>query len=140
MTNNLATVHQMFSSFGQGDIPGVIACLADDVTFFNAADPKKLSFGGTFKGKDGALEYFHRLVSTHQITNLVPTNFREKEDGIILHDVLEEGIVTATGKPYSINILFTWSFDNNGKVTDWKATGDFSTLEGAFLHEKEIAV
>ena len=134
MSNNLSTVHQMFASFGQGDLPGVISRLADNVTFHNGADPNKLPIGGTYKGKDGAMEYFNRLLSTQTISALVPTNFKELNDGKIQHDVHQEGTIPATGKPYSIDMQFTWSFDDAGKVSEWKAVGDFSNLESASMN------
>ncbi len=132
MSNNLATVHQMFASFGQGDLPGVLACLADDVTFFNGSNPSKTPIGGSYLGADGALDYFQRLVGNQQINSLTPTNFQETPDGKILHDVREEGIVRSTGKPYALDMHFAWTFNDAGKVRDWKGTGNFSSLENAY--------
>lgn len=132
MANNLATVNQMFASFGQGDVPGVIACLADNVTFTNTSNPNKTPIGGTYHGKDGAMEYFQRLGGNNEIKALVPTNFVETAPNEVLHDVHEEGVVRANGNPYSIDMQFKWTFDEGGKVIDWKATGDFSNLEAAY--------
>ena len=131
MSNNLSTVQQIFACFGQGDIPGIIAKLADDVTFFSGSDPKATPFGGEFKGKDGAMRFFVGLGSTTQTTSIVPSNFREEGDKV-LHDMQQDGIVTATGHPFSIKVLFTWTFNDAGQVADWKGTGDYSSLNAAF--------
>lgn len=132
MANNLSTVHQMFASFGQGDVMGVIACLSDDVTFINTSNPAKTPYGGIFHGKDGAMDYFQRLVGSNEIKNLVPTNFEEPSPMEVVHDVREEGVIRSNGNPYSIDMKFKWTFDEGGKVTEWKATGDFSNLENAY--------
>ncbi|OWY21492.1 nuclear transport factor 2 family protein [Sphingobacteriales bacterium UPWRP_1] len=131
MSNNLATVQQIYACFAQGDIPGILAKLADNVTFFNGSNPAVAPFGGTFRGKDGVLQFFQNLGVTTQTTHFEPSNFRE-EGGKIVNDVLHNGIVTPTGKPFSVMALFTWSFNEAGQVTDWKGTGDFSSINNAF--------
>lgn len=131
MSNNLATVQQIYACFAQGDIPGILAKLADNVTFFNGANPDVAPFGGTFRGKDGVLQFFQNLGATTQTTHFEPSNFKE-EGGKIVNDVRHDGIITPTGNPFSVSVLFTWSFNEAGQVTDWKGTGDFSSINNAF--------
>lgn len=131
MSNNLSTVQQIYACFGQGDIPGILAKLADDVTFFNGSDPKIAPFGGTFTGKSGVMQFFQGLGATTQTTHFEPFNFKE-EDGKIVNQVRHDGIITTTGKPFSVTTLFTWTFNDAGQVTDWKGTGDFSSINNAF--------
>ena len=89
--------------------------------------------GGTYHGKAGALEYFQRLGGTSETTAIAPSNFRE-DGGKLIHDVHQEGIVRKTGKTFSIDMLFTWSFNDAGKVTNWIASGDFTNLEAAYAN------
>ncbi len=131
MASNLSTIEQMFACFGQGDIPGILARLADNVTFFNAANLAIVPFAGEYKGKAGALEYFGKLGGNVQTTYIQPSNFSENGNKVI-HEVQQDGIVTSTGKPFTSKMLFTWEFNDAGLVTSWKATGDFSSLEAAF--------
>ncbi|MFN0035320.1 MAG: nuclear transport factor 2 family protein [Saprospiraceae bacterium] len=128
MSNNLSTIEQMFACFGQGDIPGILAKLADDVVFQNTSNTP---VGGTYHGKAGAMEYFQKLGGTSETTAIAPSNFRESGNQL-QHDVHQEGIVRATGKAFSIDMLFAWTFNDAGEVTSWKSTGDFTNLEAAF--------
>ncbi len=131
MSNNLATVQKIYACFGQGDVPGILAELADNVTFFNGADPAVAPSGGEFKGKDGVVRFFTALGSTTQTTHFEPSNFRV-EGARVINDVLHDGIVTTTGKPFSVKASFIWTFDDAGKAVDWKGTGDFSSMNNAF--------
>lgn len=131
MHNNLATVQQIYTCFGQGDVPGILAKLADNVSWFNAADPEVAPFGGAFQGKDGVVQFFTALGTTTQTTNFVPSNFREEGDKVS-NDVVHEGVVNATNKPFSVHASFAWTFNDQGEVTDWTSSGDFSSINAAF--------
>lgn len=128
MSKNLETIQQMFASFGQGDIPAIIAQLADDVVFSNTS---KTPVGGTYHGKAGAMEYFQKLGGTSETTAIAPSNFKENGNKLS-HDVHQEGIVRETGKTFSIDMEFDWTFNDAGKVISWIADGDFSNLEAAY--------
>lgn len=131
MSNNLATVKEMYTLFGQGNIPAILSHFADGITMYNGADPAQVPFGGSFTGEGAPMRYFSALGGATQTTLFETSNFRE-EDGKILNDVRHGGIVTSTGKPFDVNMTFAWTFDDAGKASDWKANGDFSSLYAAF--------
>lgn len=131
MSKNLSTVQQIYTCFGQGDIPGILSKLAENVTFFNGSDPKVAPFGGEFKGKEGVIRFFTALGGNVETTHFEPSNFSE-ENGKIINNVRHDGIVRSTGKPFSVNVLFTWAFNEQGQAIDWKGTGDFSSINNAF--------
>lgn len=131
MHNNMATVQQIYACFGQGDVPGILAKLADQVRFFNGADPAVAPFGGVFNGKDGVTNFFTALGSTTQTTLFEPSNFRE-EGNKVINDVRHDGFVRSTNKPFSVRASFSWTFNDRGEVLDWAGTGDFSSINAAF--------
>ena len=131
MSNNISTVQQIYACFTQGDVPGILALLSDDVSFFNGSDPRVAAFGGTFKGKAEVVRFFTALGTTTQTTVFEPSNFREENDKVI-NEVRHDGKVLVTNNPFSVNALFTWTFNEAGQVTDWKSTGDFSSVNNAF--------
>jgi ketosteroid isomerase-like protein len=133
MSNQLSTVQHIYSCFAQGDVPGILAQLSDEVTFSNGADPKVVPYGGEFKGKDGVLRFFTNLGATTQTTHFEPSNFRQ-EDHKVINEVRHDGIIAATGKSFSVSVLFTWTFDDAGQVTGWKSTGNFTSLNDAHLN------
>ena len=132
--DHTATVQRIYACFAQGDVPGILACLSDDVTFFNGSDPLVSPFGGEFKGKNEVIRFFTNLGATTQTTHFAPSNFRT-ENGSILNEVQHDGIVLATGKPFSVHALFSWKFNDAGLAVDWKGTGDFSSINQAFAWE-----
>ena len=107
--------------------------MADDVTFFNGADPKIAPSGGTFKGKDGVLQFFMALGSTTQTINFQPSNFKQ-EGNQIINDVQHDGMINSTGKSFSVKASFVWTFNEAGQVIDWKGTGDFGSFNAAFMN------
>ena len=133
MSNQLSTVQHIYSCFAQGDVPGILAQLADEVIFDNGADARLVSYGGEFKGKDGVASFFTNLGTTTQTTYFEPFNFRE-EGNKVINEVRHDGQVNVTGKPFSVTVLFTWTFNDAGQVTGWKSTGDFSSLNEAYLN------
>lgn len=130
--SNLQTVQQIYACFAQGDVPGILANLSDDAIFFNGADPKISPFGGTFKGKPEIVRFFTALGTTTQTTHFEPSNFRE-EGNKVINSVRHDGVVTSTGQPFSVQAEFSWEFNEAGQATDWKGTGDFSSINMAFL-------
>ncbi|MBK8704157.1 MAG: nuclear transport factor 2 family protein [Saprospiraceae bacterium] len=132
MSNQLSTVQHIYSCFAQGDVPGILAQLADEVTFDNGADPKVTPYGGEFRGKDGVARFFTGLGTSTQTTYFEPSNFRE-EGRKVINDVRHDGLANATGKPFSVTVKFTWTFNDAGQVIGWKSTGDFTSLNDAYL-------
>jgi ketosteroid isomerase-like protein len=56
--DNVATVKTAYEAFGRGDIPAVLAVLADDVEW---CSPLTLAHGGQFSGKAGVGEFFQGI-------------------------------------------------------------------------------
>lgn len=130
MNNNISTVQQIYACFGQGDVPGILAKLADNVTFFNGADPSVAPFGGEFKGKDGVVQFFTALGGSIETTHFEPTNFQSNGNRVT-NDVRHDGIARATGKAFSVNIPFVWTFNERGEAASWDGSGDYSSLNAA---------
>ncbi|HMQ47568.1 MAG TPA: nuclear transport factor 2 family protein [Saprospiraceae bacterium] len=133
MSNQLSTVQQIYACFAQGDIPGILANLAEEVTFFNGADPKVAPFGGTFHGKNEVINFFTALGRSLQTTHFEPSNFREAGNQVI-NEVQHDGIAIHTGKPFSVKTVFTWTFNEQGLPVEWKGVGDFTSMNDALLN------
>ncbi len=131
MSNNLSTVQEMYACFGQGDISGILAKFSDDVSLFNTADASIVPFAGKYKGKQEAIQYFTKLGSMTQTTKFEPSNFSE-EGNKVTNEVVHDGIILSTNKPFHTAMTFHWIFNDKGEAKEWKATGDFSSLYSAF--------
>lgn len=130
MSDNLSTVQHIYACFSQGDVPGILAKLADNVTFFNGADPSVAPFGGSFHGKEGVTQFFTALGTTLETTVFEPRNFRENANQVV-NDVRHDGITRVTGRPFQLDIPFTWTFNEQGEVTHWDGSGNYASVNEA---------
>ena len=126
---NLTTVMNNYAAFGKGDIPAILASAAQNCTWTHPGNAS-VPFAGVFKGPDGIGQFFATMGKSVAITTFEPMNFRESGNQV-MNDVHIMGTALATGQSYEATMLFTWTFDAEGKVSAWTAAGDTSTLEKA---------
>lgn len=131
---NMKTAMDGYAKFASGDIAGIIATLSPKIVWKHAGDPKILPFAGTFEGHEGMVRFFEAVGKTMQISVFNPTNFREKGNNVT-NDCRIEGIVIATGKSFSDDLIMTWSFGPNGEVLNWEATGSMASITAASLNK-----
>ena len=127
---NQQTVMDNYARFGQGDVPGILTTLADNVVWIHPGNPELVSFAGTYNGPAGVGQFFEKVGASVQFLTFQPSNFRE-EGNRVINDCHIEGKVLATGKTYVSDVVFTWTFGPDGKALRWEATGDISGLEAA---------
>jgi len=58
MATNTQVIQQAYAAFGRGDIPALMALLADDVTW---TSPRTLPHGGEFRGPTEVGQFFEGL-------------------------------------------------------------------------------
>lgn len=128
---NTATVQDIYACFGQGDIPGVLARLADNIEWWHAGDPSIVSYAGTFRGKEGVVQFFQKLGADVEFTGFETFNYRANGNEVVC-DGKVSCIARSTGRAYSVLPVFTWTFDEQGKAYHLRADGDMSAAEAAF--------
>ena len=130
--SNLSTVQSIYEAFGKGNISAIMANLSDHAVWEHQGNPIVVPFAGTFNGKNEIMQFFQKLGKTTQFAVFHPHNFRESGNQVI-NDVAMEATALTTGKIFKDTATFTWTFDNNGRVTHWKNEGGLESLEAAFL-------
>ena len=129
--SNLSTVQSIYEAFGKGDIPTILANLSDNAVWNHYGNPSIVPFGGIYNGKDEIVQFFQKLGQNMQFASFHPHNFREAGNQVI-NDVSMEATAIPTGKSATTKVQFTWTFDENGKVTNWKNEGGLDIIEGIF--------
>lgn len=141
MSRNIHSLQEIYNCFTRGDFVGVQTHLADDIAFFNEEAPTLINNDADKPvqearcrtkglGPNGLVQFFTTLENTIQTTRFEP--FEPKEEGRqISNRVQYEGIVRSTGKSFSLDLLFVWSFNRAGQANLWKITGDFGSLKNA---------
>jgi len=111
----IETVQQIYAAFGRGDVPAILAHLADDVEWEYNAFPNPAPWLQTIKGRANVPAFFQALGAI-RLTQFEPRQFFG-DDRTVVDLVDVRFVVEATGKeviePEAVHI---WHFDDAGKV------------------------
>jgi uncharacterized protein len=66
-SENVRTVRRLFASFGQGDIPGAVGLLCDNVEWHVAGRPEIMPWAGTHVGREQVARFFTILAETVEL-------------------------------------------------------------------------
>lgn len=129
-TNNIALARMAYENFLAGDIDGILQGLSEDITWVHAGDPSKLPFAGTFKGKDQVMKFFQAIGNSVEVLKFEPYDFKQSGNAVT-NKIRISGKVLKTGVVVNNMTSIKWTFDNQGKVVKWEASGDMRELEAA---------
>ena len=113
--NNTALIQQIFACFGQGDVPGILSKLADDVRW-QATPADNVPWTGARQGHAGALDFFSALGASEDILQFEPCDFIAQGDKVVVN-VQYKARAKATGREYTSNLIQIWTVQQ-GKVTN----------------------
>jgi uncharacterized protein len=120
---SIERVQQMYGAFGRGEIPAILAALADDVEWEYNAFPNPVPWLQPRKGRAEVAKFFEALAAV-QFTQFEPKHFFAAGNMVV--SVIDETFtVKATGKtviePEAIHI---WHFDAAGRVAKMRHRAD----------------
>ena len=118
MNDHLATIGKIYQAFGQGDIPTILAHMADDVQWEAWADNSAQKAGVPWlqarQGKEGVLAFFQVLggmpVKDFQVVSLMAGGNQVAAEFVI------EVEVPTTGGHYRDEEIHLWTFNEAGQV------------------------
>jgi len=99
-TTSTELVRGLYDAFGRGDIAFILSRLAPDCQWI--APGEGLPDAGTYRGPEGAAEFFRKLMAATEVTRFEPREFFTSGNDVIALGV-EEVRVIATGKTASTN-------------------------------------
>ena len=119
MSANLSTIQQIYACFGQGDVPGILEKLDENVRWEDWADNSAQNADVTWMqlriGKAGAMEFFQHLGTKLKISDFQVLSMMDGGDKIAVEFVIEAELLM-TGKRYRDEEIHLWSFNSAGKV------------------------
>ncbi|HAH24767.1 MAG TPA: hypothetical protein DCL77_13610 [Prolixibacteraceae bacterium] len=126
MTNNIATVNNIYQAFAKGDVFTILNCLSDDVEW----EPWNGNYGQRTgiprlkegKGKDGALEFF-MIVGGFIINDFLVLSVMGNENHVAA-EIQFDADIPATGAHLKEEEIHLWTFDTHGIVTRFKHFSD----------------
>ncbi len=117
---NIEAAQAMYEAFGRGDVPAIMAHMADDIAFDNwtgnaAVDSGLLPQMKPRFGKAGAVEFFTALQSLEflrfDVTNLLAGGNQ------VAATVSLETRIKATGRVVRDDMIHLWTFNEAGQAT-----------------------
>jgi uncharacterized protein len=124
---NTQTVQDIYAAFGRGDIPAILGVLADDVRWDHLPDGGGAQRHGVpwlqeRTGRDEVAGFFEALGGL-EIHDLTPTGFFEEGDTVVVL-LDEDATVRATGERFRDRTAHVWTFDPDGRVTEFRHVAD----------------
>jgi ketosteroid isomerase-like protein len=99
-SQNVQLIEGVYEAYASRDVEGLLGSLHEDFEI-RASEP--LPWGGSFKGKDGMMEFIGRI-SSHVQSRVDVDELVEAGDHVIAIG-WSAGKVTATGEEYSVRLI-----------------------------------
>ena len=130
-SSNEAVVRGVYQSFLEGDLQGVLDALTEDVewTWYG---PAEIPLAGTWKGRDGAAQWFGLLAETVEIGRFNPDEFEfvAQGDTVVVRGY-EEGTIKPTGRTYEQQWVQFMTI-KDGKIARFRQFPDTAMVAAAF--------
>lgn len=114
-----AIVQQIYSCFGQGDVPGILVHLDDNVQWEqwadNLAQKADVPWMRHRKGKNEVVGFFQDISELTQITDFQVLNLMEGGNQVAA-ELLIEANIPSTGGHFRDEEIHLWTFNPAGKV------------------------
>jgi ketosteroid isomerase-like protein len=112
--SNKEIVHRMYSDFGQGNIPGILNVISDDV-IFDTPGPALIPWAGIRNGKAGAMDFFKQVGDSTTYEKFEPQTFIAEGDKVVAIGLAHFTSKT-TGKKGVSSWIMVWTFKNGKAV------------------------
>ncbi len=126
---NVKIVQQIYADFGQGNIPGVLSALADDVVW-KQPPAGSSPLAGTYHGRGQVGEWFSKMDEVSEAESFEPREYIAQGDKVVALGYYRF-LSKSTGKSWESNWAMVWTF-REGKVADFQFFGDTAAEAAAF--------
>lgn len=127
---NTQAVQQIYADFGNGNIPGIINAVADNVIWIDPGYPD-IPFGSNGRIKKEIPDFFKSLSETVEFSKFEPREFIADGNNVIVLGY-HEGKTKPRNKSFGHEWIMVWKFDGNGKVASYRAFIDTNDMAKGF--------
>ena len=128
--DNLQVIQRLYTAFGGGDMPGILATLDEQVDWkFNGCS-SDVPFAGHYQGHEGMLQFFGTVGPLVEIQQFGPTEIHTFGDHVLVLGHERVG-VRATGKVFATDWIHFFTV-KAGKVVRLREYYDTATMAEAF--------
>lgn len=129
MTASLEIVRNVYASFHQSDISGVLANFGEDCEV-DFAGPERIPFAGKYKGARGMGEAINRFTETCDIIEFSPDEFHADGDFVTVVGH-EHCRCKATGREWQTPLIETFVV-RDGKIRSFRCLYDTARVADAY--------
>ena len=127
---NLQTIHRVYAAFGEGDVPGVLAMLTEDVQWFTPGPPDIIPYAGKRTGHEQVAGYFASFGEAVEVTQFEPQKFFAQDDMVVVLGHYTFG-VKSTGGVIDGDWVHAFTLSEN-KITNFRGYEDSAAVVAAF--------
>ena len=124
---NIEIVKNCYAAFGRGDIPTILASLAEDVDWSNPGEG--LPTCGHRRGVAEVTQFFQTVGETWNFTAFEPREYIASNDAVVAIGSYS-ATAKATGKSVTTDWVMVWKF-SGGKIAYFKEYTDTLALAAA---------
>lgn len=128
-SENVRIVEGIFASFARGDVPSVLAALAEDVEWF-IPGPAEVPYAGLRRGRDEVLQFFIALGGAVDFEQFEPREYVAQNDVVVVVG-FERGRVRTTGKVFDNPWMMIFKL-RGGRVIYFRGYEDTAAVAAAF--------
>ena len=132
MTNEktpLELVQQTYAAFGSGDVPTMLAGMADTIEW-NSHYPAVVPFGGLWRGHEGVITLLTGIGAALDVQRFEIAEFIAQGNKVVAIG-FEEATAKPTGRSYRNEWVHVWTV-RDGKVVEIRTYNDTAAVAAAF--------
>lgn len=129
MEDNVQIVKNAYQKFLEGDVPGLLNLLSEDV-HWKTPEIENAPFGGVKNGHAGAGEFFAQLDAAENVDKFEPKEFIAQDDRVIALGRYG-ATVKETGRSYETDWVHVFTV-KDGKITSFTEFFDNALASRAF--------
>jgi ketosteroid isomerase-like protein len=123
MTNE-QTVQKVYGAFQRGDVPAIVALVADDVDWRNdEVESRECPWNGNFSGKAGLPGFFEAVGGELDI-KVFDVKAMVAAGSSVAVWLRIESTVRKTGRALRNDVVHFWSFNERGEITRYRHFND----------------
>jgi uncharacterized protein len=131
-STNVATVADLYTAFGRGDVPFILEAMTDDVSWEHGTRATDIPWMQPRTGKQQVGEFFSLLGEGFALSTFDPQLIAADGDKVVAVIRMAATIIS-TGKPVEEDLwVHLWTFNEDGKVTTFRHIGDLAREEIPF--------
>jgi ketosteroid isomerase-like protein len=121
--NHEQTVKDLYAAFQRGDMPAILAVVADDVDWRNdQVESRECPWNGDFSGKSRLPGFFQVLAQELDFKVFDARTFLAAGAHVAVQ-LRIESVVKRTGRPLKNDVMHLWTFNGQGKVASYGVAG-----------------